>query len=179
LVHCPSFRTFAPGPWLGRFFLQASCEIVLIEPEAAMQHPDANTLRQILTDTRVIAVVGISPKPDRPSHEVAQFLQSKGYRIVPVNPGHAGQKILGEVVYADLAAIPKELAVDMVDIFRRPDAVAEVVDDALESLPGLRTVWMQLGVVHEDAARKAEAQGIRVVMDRCPKIDYPRVMPRA
>lgn len=141
-----------------------------------MQHPDTATLREILTNTRIIAVVGISPKPARPSHEVAQFLQAKGYTIVPVNPGHAGEKILGETVFANLAAIPKEISVDMVDIFRRPDAVPDVVDDALANLPGLRTIWMQLGVAHEDAARKAEAQGIRVVMDRCPKIDYPRVM---
>ncbi|MCB1399897.1 MAG: CoA-binding protein [Rhodobacteraceae bacterium] len=144
-----------------------------------MQTPDDATLQEILTTTRVIAVVGISPKADRPSHEVAEFLQVKGYRIVPVNPGHAGQQILGETVYADLASIPKGIPVDMVDIFRRPDAVPEVVDDALASLPDLRTIWMQLGVSHDAAARKARAQGIRVVMDRCPKIDYPRVMPRA
>jgi hypothetical protein len=144
-----------------------------------MQTPDDATLQEILTTTRVIAVVGISPKADRPSHEVAEFLQAKGYQIVPVNPGHAGQQILGETVYADLASIPKGIPVDMVDIFRRPDAVPEVVDDALASLPDLRTIWMQLGVSHDAAARKARAQGIRVVMDRCPKIDYPRVMPRA
>lgn len=144
-----------------------------------MQTPDDATLQEILTTTRVIAVVGISPKADRPSHEVAKFLQAKGYQIVPVNPGHAGQQILGETVYADLASIPKGIPVDMVDIFRRPDAVPEVVDDALASLPDLRTIWMQLGVSHDAAARKARAQGIRVVMDRCPKIDYPRVMPRA
>lgn len=144
-----------------------------------MQTPDDATLQEILTTTRVIAVVGISPKADRPSHEVAKFLQAKGYRIVPVNPGHAGQQILGETVHADLASIPKDIPVDMVDIFRRSESVPEVVDEALASLPDLRTIWMQLGVSHDAAARKARAQGIRVVMDRCPKIDYPRVMPRA
>ncbi|MBN2740445.1 MAG: CoA-binding protein [Rhodobacteraceae bacterium] len=133
-------------------------------------------LRDILSETRVIAVVGISNKPERPSHEVAQYLQAKGYRIVPVNPGLAGQTLLGETVYADLGAIPADLGVDMVDIFRRSEAVPEVVDDALAHLPGLRTIWMQLGVVHEDAAEQARAKGVRVVMNRCPKIDYPRVM---
>ena len=133
-------------------------------------------LRDILSETRVIAVVGISNKPERPSHEVAQYLQAKGYRIVPVNPGLAGQTLLGETVYADLGAIPVDLGVDMVDIFRRSEAVPEVVDDALAHLPGLRTIWMQLGVVHEDAAGQARAKGVRVVMNRCPKIDYPRVM---
>ncbi|WP_417808259.1 CoA-binding protein [Thioclava sp.] len=133
-------------------------------------------LRDILSETRVIAVVGISNKPERPSHEVAQYLQTKGYRIVPVNPGLAGQTLLGETVYADLGAIPDDLGVDMVDIFRRSETVPEVVDDALAHLPGLRTIWMQLGVVHEGAAEQARAKGIRVVMNRCPKIDYPRVM---
>lgn len=134
-------------------------------------------LRQILSTTRVIAVVGISPKADRPSHEVAAYLQRKGYRIVPVNPGHAGEKILGETVFADLGAIPGDIAVDMVDIFRRSEAVPEVVAAALDHLPGLRTIWMQLGVIHPGAAATARARGVRVVMDRCPKIDYPRVMP--
>lgn len=134
-------------------------------------------LRQILSTTRVIAVVGISPKPDRPSHEVAAYLQRKGYRIVPVNPGHAGETILGETVFADLAAIPGDIAVDMVDIFRRSEAVPEVVAAALDHLPGLRTIWMQLGVIHPGAAATARARAVRVVMDRCPKIDYPRVMP--
>lgn len=133
-------------------------------------------LRQILSTTRVIAVVGISPKADRPSHEVAAYLQRKGYRIVPVNPGHAGHTILGETVFADLAAIPGDIAVDMVDIFRRSEAVPEVVAAALDHLPGLRTIWMQLGVIHPGAAATARARGVRVVMDRCPKIDYPRVM---
>ncbi|MDD8023949.1 MAG: CoA-binding protein [Paracoccaceae bacterium] len=138
-----------------------------------MTDPD---IREILTDTKVIAIVGISANTDRPSYHVAEFLQAKGYRVIPVNPGLAGQTLLGETVYADLAAIPADSAVDMVDIFRRSDAVPEVVDQALAHLPALRTVWMQLGVVHDGAAAAARARGVRVVMNRCPKIDYPRVM---
>lgn len=133
-------------------------------------------IRDILRETRVIAVVGISHKPERPSNDVAHFLQSKGYRVIPVNPGLAGQELLGETVYPDLASIPASIAVDMVDIFRRSEAVPEVVEEALAHLPHLRTIWMQLGVVHEEAAQKARDRGVRVVMNRCPKIDYPRLM---
>lgn len=133
-------------------------------------------LRRILTEARTIAVVGLSPKADRPSYGVAAFLQAKGHRIVPVNPGHAGEMILGEPVYAELADIPADITVDMVDIFRRSEAVPEVVDAALAAVPGLRSIWMQLGVQHEGAAAKARAAGLDVVQDRCPKIEYPRVM---
>lgn len=133
-------------------------------------------IREILSDTKVIAVVGISANHDRPSYHVAEYMQAKGYRIIPVNPGLAGQSLLDETVYPDLAAIPADLKVDMVDIFRRSEAVPEIVEQALAHLPALRTVWMQLGVMHEGAAATARAQGVRVVMNRCPKIDYPRVM---
>ena len=135
-----------------------------------------NDIRRILGTVRTIAVVGWSPKPDRPSHRVAAFLKAKGYRVIPVNPGLAGKTYLDETVYADLAAIPANIEVDMVDIFRAPEHVPEVVDAALEHLPHLRTIWMQLGVIHEGAASKARHAGKMVVMDRCPKIDYPRVM---
>lgn len=141
--------------------------------------PDMNTaadLRRILTAARTIAVVGLSPKPDRPSHYVAAFLQAKGHRVIPVNPGHAGGTILGEPVYASLSDIPAEITVDMVDIFRASEAVPGVVDEALAALPGLRSIWMQLGVAHDEAAVKARAAGLDVVQDRCPKIEYPRVM---
>lgn len=136
---------------------------------------EAETIRQIRDNTRTIAVVGLSPKQDRPSWGVARFLQVRGYRIVPVNPGHAGEEILGEKVYADLASIPADAGVDMVDIFRRSDAVPDIVNEALRVLPDLKTIWMQLGVEHPQAAATAEAAGITVVQNRCPKIEFPRL----
>ena len=135
-----------------------------------MQDPD---LAKILRETRVIALVGWSPNPDRPSHRVAAFLKARGYRVIPVNPGQAGQVALGEVVRASLAEI--EGPVDMVDIFRRSEEVGPVVDAALASLGGLKTIWMQLGVVNEAAADLARAQGVAVVMNRCPAIEIPRL----
>lgn len=135
-----------------------------------------NEIRDILREAKVIAVVGISHKPERPSYDVARYLQAVGYRVIPVNPGLAGQELMGETVYADLAAIPPEIEVDMVDVFRRSEAVPEIVDAALAHLPHLKTIWMQLGVSHEAAAETARARGVRVVMNRCPKIDYPRLM---
>lgn len=137
-----------------------------------MVQPD---IARIANETRVIAVVGLSPKPDRPSHDVARFLQRKGYRVIPVNPGHAGETILGEPTYASLSEIPESEAVDMVDIFRRSESVPPIVEEALAALPGLKTVWMQIGVMHEGAAEKARAAGITVVQNRCPKIDFPMV----
>ena len=137
-----------------------------------MSQPD---IARIAAETRTIAVVGLSPKADRPSHGVARFLQGMGYRVIPVNPGHAGETILGETTYATLSDIPKGESVDMVDIFRRSESVPAVVDEALEALPGLKTVWMQIGVMHEGAADKARAAGLTVVQNRCPKIDFPRV----
>ncbi len=137
---------------------------------------NANEIKEILTGAKVIAVVGISANPARPSYGVAAFLQAKGYRIIPVNPGLAGQELLGETVYADLASIPSDIPVDFVDIFRRSEAVPEVVEEALAHLPALRVIWMQLGVMHDGAAEVARARGVKVVMDRCPKIDYPRLI---
>lgn len=129
-------------------------------------------LRQILTGVKTIAVVGWSPKPDRPSHGVARFLRERGYRVIPVNPGQAGQDSgLGEVVRGSLAEI--EGPVDMVDIFRRSDEVGPVVDQAVAL--GARVVWMQLGVVNEAAAEVAIAAGLQVVMNRCPAIEIPRL----
>lgn len=132
-------------------------------------------LRQILTETKTIAVLGFSAKPDRPSHYVAAFLQARGYRVVPVNPGLAGQVVLGETVYADLAEIPREIAIDMVDVFRTPEAVPAIVAEIAAQRPEVKTLWLQLGVVHEEAAAEARAAGLVVVMDRCPKIDIPRL----
>ncbi len=135
-----------------------------------MTDPD---LRRILTETRTIALVGWSPKPDRPSHRVAAFLKARGYRVIPVNPGQAGHQALGETVRASLSDIAEPI--DMVDIFRRSEEAGAVVDEALAALPGLKTVWMQLGVVDEAAAGRARAAGVEVVMDRCPAIDIPRL----
>jgi predicted CoA-binding protein len=134
---------------------------------------DDATIRRVLTETRTVALVGWSPKPDRPSHRVAAFLKAQGYRVIPVNPGQAGQIALGETVRASLAEIGE--TVDMVDIFRRSEEAGAVVDEALAVLPGLKAVWMQLGVVDAAAAARAEAAGVTAVMDRCPAIEIPRL----
>jgi len=139
-----------------------------------MTHDDAS-LKRILSSTRIIAVVGVSANQIRPSYYVARYLQLKGFRILPANPGLAGQRLLGEEVHASLSDIPRDIPVDMVDIFRRSDAVPPIVDEALEALPALRTVWMQIGVMHEAAAETARAAGCEVVMNRCPKIEYQRL----
>jgi predicted CoA-binding protein len=132
-----------------------------------------DTLRRILTETRTIALVGWSPNPARPSHGVARYLKARGYRVIPVNPGQAGVQALGEVVRASLAEISEP--VDMVDIFRRSEEAGAVVDAALAALPGLKVIWMQLGVMDEAAAERARAQGVEVVMNRCPAIEIPRL----
>lgn len=133
-------------------------------------------IRAILQDTKVIALVGYSANPDRASHYVARFLHDRGYRVIPVNPGLAGQEALGEVIQPDLASIPADIPVDMVDIFRASDAVPGIVEEALAHLPHLRTVWMQLGVISEPGADLARAAGKRVVMDHCLKIEYGRLI---
>ena len=141
-----------------------------------MNTPETDaTLRRVLTEAKVIAVVGLSQNTARPSYGVAAFLQSRGYRIVPVNPGLAGGTLLGETVYADLASIPAEIAVDMVDIFRAPEAVPGIVAEALAHLTALKTIWMQIGVAHAEAAETARAAGLTVIEDRCPKIEIPRL----
>lgn len=128
-----------------------------------------------LKRAKIIAIVGMSPKEDRPSWGVARYLKSQGYRIIPVNPGHAGSTMLEETVYASLSDIPKDIAVDVVDVFRRSEAVAAIVDEALDALPHLQTIWLQLGITHPEAAAKARAAGVTVVEDRCPKIELPRL----
>ncbi len=130
-------------------------------------------LRQVLTRTKTIAVVGMSANPVRPSYYVGRYLGLKGYRVIPVNPGLAGQELLGETVYADLAEIPDD--VDMVDVFRRSEAVPPIVDTALQRWPDLQTIWMQIGVTHPEAAAKAKARGVDVIQNRCPKIEYQRL----
>ncbi len=130
-------------------------------------------LRTILARTRRIAIVGVSVNPVRPSNYVARYLSLKGYDICPVNPGAAGQTLMGKTVVASLSEI--EGPVDMVDIFRRSEAVPPIVDEALEVFPGLKTIWMQIGVRHPEAAAKAAARGIDVIEDRCPKIEHQRL----
>lgn len=128
-------------------------------------------LRGILNDVKTIAVVGASPRPHRPSHGVMRYLQRHGYRAIPVNPFAAGDTINGELCYASLAEVPEKI--DMVDVFRRRDAAGGVVDAAIAI--GARVVWMQLDVRDDAAAARAEAKGLRVVMDRCPAIEIPRL----
>lgn len=135
-----------------------------------MTHDDE--IRDILTAVKTVAVVGWSPKADRPSHGVAQFLLGRGYRVIPVNPGHAGQEVgLSAPVAASLSDIGQP--VDMVDIFRRSEEVYPIVEEALRL--GVSVIWMQLGVEDARAAALARAQGARVVMDACPAIEMPRL----
>ena len=137
-----------------------------------MYYPD-DLLRTVLKRTRRIAVVGVSMNPVRPSYYVARYLGLKGFDIIPVNPMHAGETLLGRTVVASLRDIKG--GVDMVDIFRRSEAVPPIVDEALEVFPGLQTIWMQIGVEHAEAAAKVEARGVTVIMNRCPKIEYQRL----
>ena len=116
-------------------------------------------------------MVGASDRPDRPSYGVMKFLQDQGYRVLPVNPQITGEHVHGEFVWRELAQIGEPI--DIVDIFRRPDAAGEAVDQAIAV--GAKAVWMQLGVINEEAAARAEAAGLKVVMDRCPKIEIPRL----
>lgn len=137
-----------------------------------MQYSD-DLLKDVLKRTKVIAVVGVSTNPVRPSYYVARYLSLRGYRVIGVNPGAAGQMLFGQKIVAGLADI--DAPVDMVDIFRKPEAVPAIVDEALEVCGDLRTIWMQIGVEHAEAAAKAEARGITVIQNRCPKIEYQRL----
>lgn len=130
-------------------------------------------LKDILNRARVVAVVGVSMNPVRPSYFVARYLGLRGFTVIPVNPGHTGKMLFGQTVRGSLAEIDR--AVDMVDIFRRSEMVPPIVDDALALFPELQTIWMQIGVSHPAAAARAEARGVTVVQDRCPKIEYQRL----
>lgn len=130
-------------------------------------------LRNILIRTKRVAVVGVSANPVRPSFYVARYLALKGFEVFPVNPANAGQELFGKPVHEKLSDI--EGGVDMVDIFRRPEHVPAIVDDALEAFPDLQTIWMQIGVWHLEAAEKARERGVTVVMNRCPKIENQRL----
>jgi predicted CoA-binding protein len=128
-------------------------------------------IRDLLASARTIAMVGASDRPDRPSWGVMRFLQEHGYRVIPVNPQITGEHVHGEYVFRELCQLG--MPIDIVDIFRRPEAAGEAVDEAIAV--GAKAVWMQLGVVNQAAAARAEAAGLKVVMDRCPKIDIPRL----
>ncbi len=133
----------------------------------AYQHPSHTEILEILGKVRTIALVGASDKPDRPSHHVMQFLQAKGYKVFPVNPGLAGGELLGEKVYASVSDVPGP--VDMVDIFRASEAAGPITDEAIAK--GAKVVWMQLGVINPEAAQRALTAGLKVVMDRCPAME--------
>jgi len=130
-------------------------------------------IRSIFGKVRVIALVGASSNPEKPSNYVGAFLQQKGYRVIPVNPGAAGQEINGEKVYASLAEIPDKI--DMVDVFRPSEAVPGIVNEVLALKERPAVIWLQLGIVNEEAAAKARAEGIAFVQDRCPRIEMPRL----
>ncbi|MCM2395569.1 CoA-binding protein [Rhizobium sp. S95] len=130
-------------------------------------------LAEVLKSTGTIALVGASPKPDRPSYGVMRFLLSRGYKVIPVNPGQAGKEILGQKTVARLADIGEPI--DMVDVFRASEYLGEVVDDALALETRPKAIWSQLGVRDDNAAARAEAAGIKVVMNHCPAIEIPRL----
>jgi hypothetical protein len=139
----------------------------------ACEFPTVNSsqdlIREILTSAKTIAVVGLSDNPERDSYKVAAYLKTKGYKIIPVNP--AKDEILGEKSYPDLQSIPDKI--DIVDIFRKPDAIPEIVDEAINIKA--KTVWMQLGLSHNESARKAEEKGLKVVQSKCIKVEHARL----
>jgi predicted CoA-binding protein len=128
-------------------------------------------LKNALSTFKIVAVVGISPKEDRPSYIVASYLKKNGYRIIPVRPD--GDYILGEKVYPNMTEIPREIEVDIVDIFRRSEDVPPIVEEAIQR--GAKVIWMQEGVIHQEAGAKAEKAGLKVVMDRCVKKEHQRL----
>ncbi len=139
-----------------------------------LSYDDAH-MRRILREVRTIAMVGASPNWVRPSNFAMKYLQGKGYKVIPLNPGQAGKEILGEPCYASVAEIPG--TVDMIDIFRNSEAAGAVVNDVLPiaSEKKIRVIWMQLGIRNDNAAARAKAAGLTVIMDRCPKIEYGRL----
>ena len=130
-------------------------------------------LKDILTATKTIAMVGLSMNETRPSYFVGRYLHTRGYKIIPVNAGHGGKNFFGQLVRSSIDEINEP--VDMVDIFRKPEAVPEIVDDSLAKLKGLKTIWMQIGIKHEISAQKAKNLGLNVIEDRCPKIEHQRL----
>ncbi len=143
-------------------------------PPSPLVYEDAE-IEGILRDVRVVAMVGASPNWVRPSNFAMKYMQGKGFRVIPVNPGQAGKEILGEMCYARLADIPDRI--DMVDIFRSSEAAGGIVDEAIAMAAdkGISVIWMQLGIRNDAAAERARAAGLQVIMDRCPKIEYGRL----
>ena len=156
--------------------LDAAGHVTLPYETAAAARPDDATIAAILRSARTFAVVGASADPSRPSYGVMRYLKAKGYAVIPVNPTLAGRKVLGLTVRGDLSAVRRP--VDVVDVFRNPAAALDAVRAAIREKDrlGIKTVWMQLGVINETAAAEARAAGLTVVMDRCPKIEYARLL---
>jgi predicted CoA-binding protein len=150
----------------------SSAQAAATGPVDHNNYPDAY-IRDILKSVKTIAHVGASANPARPSYIVMKYLLERGYDVIPVNPGLAGQTLLGKTVYGRLADIPHP--VDMVEIFRNSEAAGPVTDEALALSPLPRVIWMQLSVRNDEAAARAEARGVKVVMNRCPKIEYGRL----
>lgn len=171
----------APGPLPGRFSL-SGCQSDALPPGGRVPYLVPMTdysddhFRKILDTTRVIALVGFSAKPDRASHRVAKYLADQGYRVIPVNPGLAGQTFMGESVVADLSSIPKDAGVDMLDVFRASEHVPPIVETALTELPDLKTIWLQIGVTSDAASRMAAEHGLAYVEDHCPRIEHARLL---
>ncbi|MEM7068559.1 MAG: CoA-binding protein [Pseudomonadota bacterium] len=133
-------------------------------------------IKRVLSETKTIAVVGVSNNPVRASYFVARYLHYRRFDIIPINPAYAGKEMFGKKILASVSDIPKNVQVDMVDIFRRAEFVPEIVDEAITHLiPGLKTIWMQFGIRHEEAASIARQAGLQTVEDRCPKIEYQRL----
>jgi len=137
-----------------------------IHCELPEYNPPSGEVKAVLKEYKTVAVVGLSPKPERDSHKVARYLKEQGYDIIPVNPGQ--KEILGSTSYPNLKAIP--FPVDIVDIFRKPEAIPPIVDDAIEI--GAKVVWMQLGIANNQAAEKAREAGLQVVMSKCIKVEH-------
>ena len=137
--------------------------------------PSDDLLKKILRESRTFACVGVSMNPVRPSYFVARYLSLRGYRVIPINPGHAGERLFGETIRHDVTDLEPSEKVDVLDLFRRSEHVLPIVEAALDHLPGLKTVWMQVGVVNEEAAALCENRGVQVVQNRCPKIEYQRL----
>jgi len=135
--------------------------------------PSDRLLRGILKSTKTIAMVGLSMNETRPSYFVGRYLHKRGYKIIPINAGHGGKNFFGQLVKSSIHEIDEP--VDMVDIFRKPEAVPQIVDDSLAKLKGLKTIWMQIGIKHESSAQKARQLGLNVIEDRCPKIEHQRL----